>query len=320
MKVIYGIGKVKKVFKNAVLAIGVFDGIHIGHQKLIKAAVKKARSLGGPAIVMTFSPHPVQVLKPDHYLPFVISLKHRLKIIERLDVMVCVVVHFTKRFSRLAAGEFVKRYLVDPIHPKEIFVGNDFRFGKDRSGTLEYFKEAGRTYGFKVHAITPVKGERAKIGSSRIRRMITGGKLTSAKKFLGRNVSLMGKVVRGDQRGKGLGFPTANIHPENAVVPPTGVYAVYIRVNNKKFKGMANVGLRPSFKKGNNSINVEVHIFDFQKNLYGREIIVEFVKNIRKERTFDSKEKFIAQLKRDEIKSRAILNLNSNLENSGVRL
>lgn len=307
MKVIYGIGKVKKVFKSTVLAIGVFDGLHIGHQRLIKEAVKKARSLGGPAIVMTFSPHPVQVLNPERYLPFVISLPHRLKLIERLNVVACVVVHFTKRFSQLSAQEFIKRYLVDRIHPTEIFVGNDFRFGKDRSGTLAYFKEAGCKYGFKVNTVLPVKGGRKKIGSSRIRRLITNGKLYAAKNFLGRDVSIMGKVVRGDQRGKGLGFPTANIHPQNSVVPPIGVYAAYVVVDDKRFQGMANVGLRPTFKKGNSNINVEVHLFDFQKTLYGREITVEFIKKIRNERVFIFKEKLIAQLKRDEIKSRAIL-------------
>ena len=307
MKVIYGIGKVKKVFKNAVLAIGVFDGLHVGHQKLIKAAVKKAKSLGGPAIVMTFSPHPVQVLKPKDYLPFVVSLPHRLKLIEQLDVMACVVVHFTKRFSQVAAEEFVKNYLVERINPTEIFVGNDFRFGKDRRGTIEYFKEAGRKYGFKVNTVFPVKGGRSKIGSSRIRRLITDGKLYAAKHFLGRNVSIMGKVVRGDRRGKGLGFPTANIHPENSVVPPIGVYATYVVIDHKRFKGMANIGRRPSFKKKNNNINVEVHIFDFRKTLYGKEITVEFVKKIRNEKVFDLSEQLIAQLKRDEIRSRAIL-------------
>jgi len=307
MKVIYGIGKVKKVFKNAVLAIGVFDGLHVGHQKLIKAAVKKAKSIGGPAIVMTFSPHPVQVLKPKDYLPFVVSLPHRLQLIEQLDVMACVVVHFTKRFSQVAAGAFVKNYLVERINPTEIFVGNDFRFGKDRSGTIEYFKEAGRKYGFKVNTVFPVKGGRRKIGSSRIRRLIIDGKLYAAKHFLGRNVSIMGKVVRGDRRGKELGFPTANIHPENSVVPPIGVYATYVVIDQKRFKGMANIGRRPSFKKKNNNINVEVHIFDFRKTLYGKEITVEFVKKIRNEKMFDLSEQLIAQLKRDEIRSRAIL-------------
>lgn len=307
MKVIYGIGKVKKTFRNTVLAIGVFDGLHIGHQKLIREAVKKARSLGAPAIVMTFFPHPVQVLKPEKYLPFVVSLSHRLKLIERLDVAACVVVHFTKRFSQLAAEEFIKRYLVDRIHPAEIFVGNDFCFGKDRRGTLEYFKEAGRKYGFKVNTVLPVKGGKKKIGSSRIRRLITDGKLCAAKKFLGRNVSIMEKVVHGDRRGRGLSFPTANLHPQNAVVPPVGAYATYVVIDNKRFKGMTNVGLRPTFKKGHSSVNVEVHIFDFQRTLYGKEIVVEFIKKIRNERVFALKEKLIAQLKRDEIKSRAIL-------------
>jgi len=309
MKVIYGIGKVKAAFKNAVLAIGVFDGLHVGHQKLIKAAVKKAKSLGGPAIVMTFSPHPVQVLHPNSCLPFVVSLPHRLKLIERLDVMTCVVVHFTKRFSKMTAQQFIKKYLVDHIRPKEIFVGNDFRFGENRSGTLEYFKEAGRKYGFKVNAVSPVKGGKKKVGSSRIRHLISDGKLRLAKRFLGRDVSIMGKVVKGDGRGKMLGFPTANIHPAGEVIPPVGVYAVRADVGNRKFSGMANVGRRPSFKKEKDNVNIEVHIFDFKKTLYGKEIVVEFIKRIRKEKTFVSEEKLIAQLKRDEIKSRSILRI-----------
>lgn len=307
MKVIYGIGKAKKAFKNAVLAIGVFDGLHIGHQKLIRAAVKRAKALGGPAIVMTFSPHPVQVLKPGNYLPFIVSLPERLKLIERLDVMACVVVHFTKRFSRLTAQQFVKRCLVDHICPKEIFVGSDFRFGQGRAGTLECFKEAGREYGFKVNTVSPVKGGRKKIGSSRIRRLITDGKIYMAGRFLGRNVSVAGKVVKGDGRGALLGFPTANINLSNEVIPPIGAYAVRVVIDNKTFSGMANIGRRPSFKKDGNEVNIEAHVFNFKRALYGKQIIVEFIKKIRKEKIFDSKQKMIAQLKRDEIKSKAIL-------------
>jgi len=309
MKVIYGIGKVKKTFKNTVLAIGVFDGVHIGHQKLIKAAVKKAKSMGGPAIVMTFSPHPVQVLKQDKDLPFVISLPHRLKLIEHMGVMTCIVVHFTKQFSQLAAQQFVKRYLVNPIQPAEIFVGNDFRFGHNRGGSLEYFKEVGREYGFHVNSIPAVKAGQTKIGSSRIRRLIMEGKLIAAKRFLGRNVSVMGKVVKGDGRGKTLGFPTANIYSQNAVTPPVGVYTVHVIIGNIRYDGMANVGHRPSFKKEKSRINIEVHIFDFKKTIYEKEITIEFVKKIRNERLFPSKEKLIAQLKRDEIKTKSILQI-----------
>ncbi len=307
MKVIYGIGRVKKTFKNAVLAIGVFDGLHIGHQKLIRSAVERAETFRGPAIVMTFSPHPVQVLHPKNSLPFVVSLSHRLKLIERLGVVTCVVVHFTKQFSRLTARRFIKRYLVDYIGPKEVFVGGDFRFGRDRTGTLEYFKETGRKYGLKVNSISPVNGGKKKIGSSRIRNLIVAGKLYEAKRFLGRAVSILGIVVKGDGRGRKLGFPTANIHPENVVMPPVGVYAARVIIEDKHFDGMASVGRRPSFKKNNERINVEVHIFDFKKNLYGREIIIEFIRKIRNEKVFDSKEKIVARLKRDEIKARSIL-------------
>ena len=172
---------------------------------------------------------------------------------------------------------------------------------------MEYFKEAGRKHGFKVNTVVPVKGGQKKIGSSRIRCLITDGKLYAAKRFLGRNVSIMGNVVRGDQRGKKLGFPTANIHPQNAVVPPMGVYAALVVIDNKKFEGMANIGRQPTFKNGNSNTNVEVHIFDFRKNLYGKEITIEFIKKIRNERAFPTKERLIAQLKRDEIKSRTIL-------------
>ena len=309
MKVIYGIGKVKGAFKGCVLAIGVFDGLHIGHQKLIKAAVRKAKALGVMPIVMTFFPHPVQVLYPKKYLPFVVSLPHRIKLVERLDVRGCIIVHFTKRFSQLTPRQFIKRYLVDQISPKEVFVGDDFRFGKNRDGTLDFFKTAGRTHGFKVNTILPVKGGGKKIGSSRIRNLITTGKLKLAKRFLGRNVSVMGKVVRGDGRGRGLGFPTANIYPANEVIPPIGVYAVRVAIGKKNYYGMANVGRRPSFKRKQECINVEVHIFDFQKTLYGKEIIIEFIKKIRNERVFVLPEKMTAQLKRDELKIRRILGL-----------
>ncbi|MCK5012385.1 MAG: bifunctional riboflavin kinase/FAD synthetase [Candidatus Omnitrophica bacterium] len=307
MKVIYGTGKVNKTFRNAVLVIGVFDGLHIGHQKLIKAAVRRAKKIGMPAIVMTFSPHPVEVLHPKRYLPFIVSLPHRLKLIEQLDVTACIIIRFTRRFSQLTAEQFIKKYLAGYIRPKEVFVGGDFCFGQKREGTALYFKNAGRKYGFKVNAVSPLKTGNKKIGSSHIRRLIVQGKLNAAKRFLGRNVSVIGKVVKGDGRGKTLGFPTANIYPENEMILPAGVYAARVIVDHKNFNGMANIGRCPSFKKNKNRINIETHIFDFKKSLYGKEIMVEFIKKIRNEKVFHSPRRMIAQLTRDEIKSRAIL-------------
>ena len=307
MKVIYGIGKVKKTIRDAVLAIGVFDGLHLGHQKLIKAAVRRARSIQGPAIVMTFFPHPVQVLQPRNYLPFIVSLPHRLKLIEDLGADLCLVVRFTKRFSRLTAQRFIDRYLLGPVRPREIFVGSDFRFGRDRQGTADFFRTIGRRHDFKVHTVAPVRFAGQKIGSSRIRQLISDGKMPLAGRLLGRPVSVMGKVIRGDGRGKTLGYPTANIVPENDVVLPVGVYAVLVVIGPRCYAGMANVGRRPSFKKRQSRLGIEVHIFRFARNVYNRCVMIEFVEKIRDEKKFRSRESMIAQLKRDERKSRTIL-------------
>jgi len=309
MKVIYGIGRVKKTFYKVALAIGVFDGMHLGHQKLITMAVKKARALKGKAVVMTFFPHPLHVLHPEISLPYIISLSYRMKLMESLGVAACIVVRFTKRFSHMTPQKFMERYLVEKIQPEEIFVGDDFRFGKNRQGTLEFLKKEGKKYGFKVNSVDSVKGGQNKIGSSRIRELIVKGKLSRARKLLGRHVSLMGKVVKGDQRGKQLGFPTANLFLEHQIIVPLGVYAVNVRFNNKLFHGMANVGCRPSFKSTRDDVVVEVHIFRFNKNLYGKEIVVEFLKKIRTEKAFNSKEKLKQQLKADEERVKKLFKL-----------
>jgi len=307
MKIIYGIGNMRKGSKKTILALGVFDGLHRGHQALIKAAVKRARKIKGQAVVMTFDPHPVHVLHPKSYLPMIASVPYRLKLIEDLGVDKSIVVRFTKRFSRLTPQQFVRRYIVERLQPKEIYVGDDFRFGQNRCGTLDMFQALGEKFGFTIGIMHTVKTGKAKIGSSMIRQLIASGKLKQASRLLGRGVSIMGQVVKGDKRGKTLGYPTANVNVNNAVIPPIGVYAVKIILYNQTFYGMANIGQRPSFKSISNKINVEVHIFDFNGNLYGKTIIIEFVKRIRRERIFPSKEKLIAQLKKDHINSLSIL-------------
>ncbi len=308
MKVIYGPGRDKKFFKNVVLVIGVFDGIHRGHQALIKRALKRARVIRGHVVILTFFPHPVQILHPEEHFPWIISLPFRLKLFEQLGVLGCVVIKFTKKFSHLTPEQFIQKYLVNYIRPKEIFVGEDFRFGQNRAGTIDYFKEEGKRYGFKVHAVHSVARQKyQKISSSTIRALVAEGKLKEASALLGRPVSLWGKVKRGDGRGKSLGFPTVNIYPRGVVLPPLGVYAVRIIIGNRKFFGMANVGYCPSFKNKNQQLAVEVHIFDFHKNLYGQEIIVEFVYPIRPSKRFASKAALIEQLREDEERSRGIL-------------
>jgi len=307
MKVIYDTGKIKKVLRKAVLIIGVFDGIHRGHQQLIRTAVRKARRWNAKTILLTFYPHPVQVLHPEIYLPYISSLKYRLKLIEELGVDVCIVQSFTKSFSRMTPASFIKDYLFTFIQPQVIFVGDDFRFGKDRSGSLEDFQALGGTFGFQVHAVKALKGGRRKIGSTIIRREIAQGNLKKAAAALGRPVSIFGQVVTGDRRGKTLGYPTANIFPDGEVLPPLGVYAVHVVIEGKKYGGMANLGRRPSFGGSMNPVNIEVHLFDFHRNIYGRNILIQFLKKIRNEKAFSSKEQLIAQLKRDELNVKKIL-------------
>ena len=306
MNVIYGIGKFKKTSRNTVLVIGVFDGVHRGHQALIQGAIRRAKQIGAEPLVMTFWPHPVHVLRPETGLPYIISLAHRLKLIGELGAKGCVVVHFTRRFARLSPEQFIRRCIVAPIAPKEIYVGDDFRFGQDREGTLEYFEQAGKKYGFKVRVVDAVKVGKKKIGSSIIRQLIGAGKLIHAARLLGRGVSAMGRVVRGDGRGKRLGFPTANMLIKNGVIPPLGVYAVKVGIGKKTFSGMANIGRRPSFKK-NDRAHLETHIFNFHRSLYNKEIIVEFVQKIREEKKFDSRVQFIVQLRNDRALAQRIL-------------
>ena len=313
MNVIYGIGKFKKTSQNTVLVIGVFDGVHRGHQALIQGAIRRAKQIGAEPLVMTFWPHPVHVLRPELGLPYITSLRQRLKLIEELGAKGCIVVHFTRRFARLAPEQFIRRYIVARITPKEIYVGDDFRFGQDREGTLEYFQQAGIKYGFKVRAVAAVKAGKKKIGSSMIRQLIDAGKLIQAARLLGRGVSVMGTVVRGDGRGKKSGFPTANMSIRNGVIPPLGVYAVRVRIGEKTFGGMANVGRRPSFKE-NDRVHLETHIFNFHRSLYNQEIIVEFVQKIREEKRFDSRTQFIAQLRNDRVRTQRILSQVNTLQ------
>jgi riboflavin kinase/FMN adenylyltransferase len=306
MKVTYGIGRVRKSIKNAVLVIGVFDGMHFGHKALIRAAMEKANEIDGKVIVMTFDPHPVHVLHPKKYLPLIVSLQYRLNLLCDIGVEECVVVNFNKRFASLDPENFIRRYLVNHIKPKEIFIGDDFRFGHDKAGTLKIFSSLGSKYGFNLNVLRTVEikeaevslASDAKISSTMIRHLIMDGKLNDAATLLGRKVSILGKVVRGDGRGKRLGFATANIDIHHEVIPPLGIYAIDVIIKDKKYKGMANLGICPSFQR--QKINLEVHIFGFNKDLYGQDILVEFVKKIRDEKKFDKIEDLIFQMKKDE--------------------
>ncbi len=320
MKVISLNGSSKLKFKRTCVAIGIFDGVHRGHQYLILKMIKAARRLRASPLVITFFPHPAHVLRPDIDLKYLNSLQDRFRFLSGLGVAYCLVVPFDKTFARIEPEDFIKKILVRQLGVKAIFVGEDFRFGKDRSGDIGLFKKLGPECGYAMHPVSALKQGRQVISSTRIRLLISAGKLKEAAALLGRPVSVSGPVIKGSRRGKALGFPTANVDyqqgtvPLNskeqspaAILPPKGVYLVKAHLGRKVYPALANIGTRPSFERQKDHLHLEVYILNFSKNIYGRHIEVQFIKRIREEKKFSSPQELIQQIQKDIILARKAL-------------
>lgn len=305
MKVIYGNSNFR--LKRSVVAIGIFDGLHRGHQFLLSKMLHKAKALGLPSLVVTFFPHPVHVLRPDIQLGYLISLAHRFVLLRKMGVDYCYVVPFDKRFAHVEPSFFITDFLVKRLHVADIFVGADFRFGRDRMGDLHLFEKLANDGHYKAHGVAALMEGNEAISSTRVRQLIIDGDLIKAKKLLGRPFSVLGEVVKGSARGRELGFPTANVQYENDILPPLGVYAVRVLVKNRILKGVANVGIRPTFKEKNPKVSLEVFILGFKGNLYGTIVEVEFIKKIRDEKKFSSRDGLIAQIQKDVVATTKIL-------------
>jgi riboflavin kinase/FMN adenylyltransferase len=300
MKVIYGPRGIRRLPKKSIVTIGVFDGVHIGHRRIIKKVVKKAKYLGASSVVVTFDPHPLYVVHPTARPPRIMSLQHKLEILKELGIDICLVIRFSKKFSSLRNEGFVKRILVDKLNTSKVIIGENFKFGKDKKGTLKALLRLGEKYSFSVEGLKAVRKKGRIVSSSLIRELISRGDLRGASRLLERPVSVLGTVVGGHGRGRIIGFPTANIDPHHEVIPPSGVYAVKIRLQNRMFNGILNIGKCPTFKsKTDVEPTIEVHIFNFNKNIYGKNIEILFMKAIRKEKCFSSKEDLNRQIKRD---------------------
>lgn len=300
MKVISLNGISKLHLKKTCAAIGIFDGVHRGHQYLIKQMLRTAQRLGALPIVITFFPHPAHVLRPDLKLGYLTSLEDRFRLLSDLGVAACLVVPFNRTFASIQPEKFIKDILVKKLGVKAVFVGDDFRFGKDRSGDIALFQRLGLEYGYEMHAVSALKQGRVVISSTRIRQLVGTGKLNEAAQLFGRSVSVSGVVVKGSKRGKGLGFPTANISYEADILPPQGVYAVRVLLGAKKYSGIANIGTRPSFEKQVSQLHLEAYILDFSRNIYGKHLEVEFLKKIRNEKKFSSPQHLVRQIQKDE--------------------
>jgi riboflavin kinase/FMN adenylyltransferase len=305
MEIIIGIENIRRKFRNPVLTLGNFDGVHLGHQKIFEAVKEEARNIDGEAIVFTFDPHPLQVLAPQSYPPPITPFKKKLMLVNMVGIDVIIVATFDLDLANIMPEMFVKQILVDKIGAKKILVGYNYYFGKDRKGNVEMLIQLGQQCGFEVKVIEAVMVNDTLVSSSKIRKLIQGGQMRQAAQLLGRNYRIIGKVIWGTGRGRELGCPTANLEIPNGLYPKTGVYAVEAIVGNKTYPGVANVGYNPTF--GENPLSVEVHILDFTRDIYGEEIQLIFLERIRDEEVFEDPDSLVRQMRKDIDVARKIL-------------
>ncbi|HUI07127.1 MAG TPA: bifunctional riboflavin kinase/FAD synthetase [Verrucomicrobiae bacterium] len=285
--------------RKACLAIGVFDGIHLGHQRVIGQARDDARQGGGTSIVLTFDPHPMHVLRPDNAPQLLTSTGHKLALIEKLGIDACLALTFDKAFSLTPPEQFIDSVARQANSLQEICVGTRFRFGHNRAGDVRLIEALAPKYGFIAREIASVMLDNEMISSTAIRQHVLGGRLDRAAAMLGRPFSVLGTVEPGDHRGRELGFPTANLNPHNEVLPPDGVYAVRAAIDKETHGAVANVGVRPTFPGRPPQRILEVHILDFDRAIYGRDVEVLFLQKLRDEKRFDTPDALKVQIAAD---------------------
>ena len=287
--------------------IGNFDGVHLGHQKLIARVRDRARILKISSVVITFDPHPLRVLVDKKTPPFITLTEQKLELISKLEVDYVLCIKFTKDLAALKPEEFVQKYLVNGLKLKELIIGYDYAFGKGRRGNFELLNKLGEKFGFAVEQLSPVMVDGAIVSSTRIRDMVQAGMVWEARKLLGRFYRVQGKVITGQKRGGPLlGFPTANICLKDELFPKTGVYAVWVEVLGQVYPGVANIGYNPTF--GNDYLSVEAHILNFKQNIYGQDIRVHFVQRLRSEKKFSGLDELKKQIQADIELGQKILN------------
>lgn len=296
------------LFKNSVLTIGTFDGVHKGHQKLIERINTLAKQQNGEGILITFHPHPRIVINPeDKSLRLLNTIDEKIALLEKYGVDNLVIVPFSRDFSEQTAEDYIKNFLVKNFQPKSIVIGYDHKFGKNRSGDYQLLEKMKHDFGYSMEEISKETLDDIGISSTKIRNSLSTGDVKLANELSGHAYTLTGTVVRGLQNGRKLGFPTANIqvNDEYKLVPSTGIYAVRVYIDKQPFKGMLSIGFNPTFEGKEQTI--EVNILDFERDVYGSQITLEFVARLRGEKKFDSLEALVNEMKQDELLSREIL-------------
>ena len=294
--------------KKSIITIGTFDGIHIGHQEIIKSLVKESISKKALSVILTFFPHPRMVLNKDFSIKLIDTLKEKEKMFEKLGLNTLIIQPFTKNFANISSHDFTKEILVKKLNVKKIILGYDHRFGKNRESSVEDLIQLGLTYNFEVEVISAKKINSINISSTKIRKAIELGNFKKANLYLGRNFEINGKVVKGKGIGKKIGFPTANILIEEnyKLIPNKGVYLIKAKIKNKTYYGMMNIGNRPTLNGIDETL--EINIFKFNENIYGKRLTIFFLEKIRNEIKFDSIEKLGNQLLKDKDYCKGLIN------------
>jgi len=317
LQIIAGTKELSRALTRPVLTIGNFDGVHLGHRAIMNTVIERARLLGGESVVLTFDPHPRKVLQPDRAPSLLATREQKLEALEAIGIDVVILQPFDLEFASTSPEEFVREIVYERIRPAEVFVGYDFHFGRDREGSMAALSEIGAGLGFSVTIIPEIRIDDGDVNSTRIRKLLAEGEVEEAGVLLGRPFSVRSVVLEGERRGRTLGFPTANLSPENEILPAVGVYAGEIRViaddavnfktndiktrnieTDKRYPAVINVGHRPTFHE-NGHLLAEAHLLDFEGDLYGLAVELSFCHRLRSEQKFPGPEELKAQIAAD---------------------
>ena len=308
MKIYYDINDFEQV-PNAVVTIGTFDGVHVGHQEILHKMVSRAKEIGGETVVVTFYPHPRQVLSKDSDIRFISTQEEKIHHLETLSIDNLIIIKFTKEFANTSSEDFIKNYIVKNIEPAVLIIGYDHHFGNGRTGDFGMLYDLGNQYHFKVEKIQEQDIENMAVSSTKIRHFLENGDIKHANMLLGYEFSYTGKVIEGQQVGHKIGFPTANIEVEQVfqLIEKQGVYATYVDFDGKSYPSMTYIGKRPTMHD-NRPQSIETHIINFDKDLYGKEIKVRFVDFVRDDVKFENTEALKNQIEKDKLNIINILN------------
>ncbi|HRW76468.1 MAG TPA: bifunctional riboflavin kinase/FAD synthetase [Saprospiraceae bacterium] len=296
-------------FRQAVITVGSFDGVHLGHRRLIRQVIRLARHVRGESVVVTFDPHPRYVLDPlDGDIPLLTTLDEKIELLEKAGIDHLVVVPFTLEFAQMSADEYIETFLAKRFHPRYIVLGFNHRFGTNRAGDIRFLRWKGTAFGYEVSEVNGIRLENETVSSTRIRQLLSKGDLSMANRFLGHPYMLSGKVVKGEQIGRTLGFPTANIRIDarSKLIPPDGIYAAYAHWGGTRFEAMLYIGRKPTLDKSLDRV-IEVHLLDFNEQIYGEHLSIDMVKFIREDTQFADRDALQNQIRMDRKKIRIAL-------------